>query len=43
MKVITLAAGLGKRVQRSDTYFPKALIEVAGQTLLKWSIDSFHA
>jgi choline kinase len=43
MKVITLAAGLGKRVQKSNSYLPKALMEVAGEKLIKWSIDSFHA
>jgi choline kinase len=43
MKLVTLAAGLGKRVQKNGSYIPKAMIEVSGQTLVKWSIDSFHA
>jgi dTDP-glucose pyrophosphorylase len=43
MKLITLAAGLGNRVQINGSYLPKALMEVSGQPLIKWSVDSFHA
>jgi len=46
MKLITLAAGQGERVQKStkkSDYLPKAITEVCGQTLIKWSVDSFHS
>lgn len=43
MKLITLAAGQGNRVQSYGSFLPKALIEVAGQSLIKWSLDSYHA
>jgi dTDP-glucose pyrophosphorylase len=42
MKILTIAAGRGTRVQ-TDTYIPKALIQVRDKTLLEWSVDSFHA
>ena len=42
MKIITIAAGRGTRVQ-TGSYTPKALVSVGGKTLLEWSIDSFHA
>ena len=42
MKIITIAAGRGTRVQ-TGAYTPKALVSVGGKTLLEWSIDSFHA
>ena len=42
MKIITIAAGRGTRVQ-TGSYIPKAFVSVAGRTLLEWSIDSFHA
>ena len=41
MKIITIAAGRGTRVQ-SENYLPKAMLNVAGKTLLEWSVDSFH-
>ena len=40
--LLTLAAGLGTRVQSGD-YTPKALIQISNRPLLFWSIDSFHA
>ena len=41
MKILTLAAGLGTRVS-GVSELPKPLIEVAGRTILEWSLRSFH-
>ena len=43
MKVILIAAGRGQRLMPTTVDTPKCFAEVAGQRLLDWSIDAFHA
>ena len=42
MKILTLAAGLGTRVQ-GTTYRPKAIHEINGKKLIQISLASYHA
>jgi 2-C-methyl-D-erythritol 4-phosphate cytidylyltransferase len=40
---LIVAAGRGERLERAHPGRPKALVELAGRTLLQWSIDALHA
>ena len=40
MKVLILAAGIGKRMGVSGKEIPKCLIKVSGKTILNWQLDN---
>ena len=42
MKVIILAAGVGKRLHPLTLNQPKCLVELFGKSILKWQIDVFN-
>ena len=42
MKVIILAAGVGKRLHPLTLNQPKCLVELFGKSILKWQVDVFN-